>query len=186
MSNGLTIVAGIGMVPVFNLARDFRLVVWVVTALTASVTTGSLVGVLVSSRLRTYQLVVWIFLGAAVTWLCTAFVSGAAVQFLLEALLLNQYLLFGILASLLLLAVSYGLVRLGDTYRAIRWSILGALAAWAVGTIGTAIAYRHLTQTLSVLPENFWGSLMFSMAISTILGACGGGMIFRHRQLWRI
>jgi hypothetical protein len=173
------------MVPAFHLARDFRLIVWILTALAASVATGSLVGVLVSSKLRTYQLVVWSFLGAAVTWLFTAFVSGAAVQFLLEALLMNQYWLFGILVGLLTLGGSYILVRLGGIYRAMRWSVLGALAAWSVGTIGTAVAYQHLTQTLAMLPENFWGSLMFSMAISTILGACIGGMIFRHRQLWR-
>jgi hypothetical protein len=168
-----------------NLVRDSTLIVWILTALGASLATGSLVGVLVSANLRTYQLVVWIFLGAALTWIMTAFIGGAVNNFLLEAWLLNNYTVFGLVAGLLTLVTSFCLVRLGQNYRALRWSVTGALAAWLTGAIGATFAYDKLNNSLPSLPDSFWGSLMLSMAISTILGAAIGGMVFRHRQLWR-
>lgn len=169
----------------FDLARDFSLFVWLLTALAASVATGSMVGIIVSTPLRTYQLVVWVFLGASLTWFCMAFVGGAVSRFLLESFLLSQYLLFGLLAGLLTLASSYILVRLQQAHRALRWSLLGALSAWLTVAVGSAIAYDKLTTALSDLPPMFWGSLMLSMSFSTVLGAFLGGMIFRHRQAWR-
>jgi hypothetical protein len=168
-----------------NLAKDGTLIVWILTALAASLATGCLVGILVSTAMRTYQLVVWIFLGAAITWLMAAFVSGAVNSFLLDALLGSNYLLFGIIAGLITLCTSFCLVRLGQNYRALRWSVTGALAAWLTGAIGASLAYDNLNRALLTLPDAFWGSLMLSMAISTILGAAIGGMVFRHRQLWR-
>jgi hypothetical protein len=168
-----------------NLAHDFSLIVWLITALGASLATGSVVGVLASTTMRTYQLVVWIFSGAAVIWLISAFIGGAVIRFLLEALLSDQYVIFGLLSGLLTIVTSFVLVRLGQVHRALRWSVLGALAAWLTGAIGGAIAYDQLTNSLPSLPDGFWGSLMLSMFVSTILGSFLGGMIFRHRQAWR-
>jgi hypothetical protein len=172
-----------------EIARDFGLFVWMIAALCASLATGSMVGVIVSTPLKTYHLAMWIFLGAAFTWITSSFVGGAVAQFLLGALLMNQYFLFGLLTALLSIFASYLLVRLDQNHRALRWSILGALSAWCVGTIGTAIAYNrfmeHAAATTAALPTNFWACIMFSMAITTILGACIGGMVFRHRQIWR-
>ncbi len=170
---------------IINLARDFSLIAWILTALGASIATGSTVGVLASTTMRTYQLVSWILAGAAITWLMSAFVGGAVTRFLLEALLQNQYWIFGIVAGLLTLVTSFLLVRLGHTHRALRWSVLGALAAWLAGAIGGTVAYDKLSNGMPSLPSGFWGSLMFSMCITTVLGAFLGGMIFRHRQLWR-
>jgi hypothetical protein len=170
-----------------EIARDFGLFVWMIAALCASLATGSMVGVIVSTSLRTYHLAMWIFLGAALTWVMSSFVGGAVAQFLLGALLMNQYLLFGLLTALLSIFASYLLVRLDQAHRALRWSILGALSAWFVGTIGTSIAYNRFISAAETtpLPTNFWACIMFSMAITTILGACVGGMVFRHRQIWR-
>jgi hypothetical protein len=170
---------------IINLAKDATLIVWILTAFAASLATGCLVGILVSTAMRTYQLVVWIFLGAAITWLMTAFVSGAVNGFLVDALLGSNYLIFGIVAGLVTLCTSFCLVRLGQNYRALRWSVTGALAAWLTGSIGASLAYDKLNSSLPSLPDTFWGSLMLSMAFSTILGAAIGGMVFRHRQLWR-
>jgi hypothetical protein len=170
---------------IINLARDFSLIVWIITALGASVATGSTVGVLASTRMRTYQLVSWILTGAVITWLMSAFIGGAVARFLLEALLQHQYWIFGMVAGVLTLLTSFCLVRLGQTHRALRWSVLGALAAWFTGAIGGIMAYDKLNQAMPSLPNGFWGSLMLSMFITTILGAFLGGMIFRHRQIWR-
>jgi hypothetical protein len=115
----------------------------------------------------------------------TAFVSGAVNGFLVDALVGNNYLIFGIVAGLVTLCTSFCLVRLGQNYRALRWSVTGALAAWLTGAIGASLAYDKLNSSLPSLPEAFWGSLMLSMAFSTILGAAIGGMVFRHRQIWR-
>ncbi|MBE9028966.1 hypothetical protein IQ266_04210 [filamentous cyanobacterium LEGE 11480] len=168
-----------------NLGRDFSLIVWIITALGSSVATGTVVGILASTPMQTYRLMVWIFLGSAMTWLLSAFVGGAVIRFVLETLLAQEYWQFGLLVGLLLVFSGFMLGRLGRNHRAMRWSLAGALAAWLTGAIGSIIAYDQLGSSSTGLPAGFWGSLMLSMVISTILGAFGGGMIFRHRQMWR-
>jgi hypothetical protein len=172
-----------------EIGRDLGLFVWIVTALCASITTGSIVGVIVSTPMRTYQLAAWVFLGGAITWLMTSFLGGAVMRFLLDALIMQRFLLFGLMAGLLSIGLSYVLVRLEQANRALRWSLLGAMSAWLAVAIGTATAYQHLMASVkmveSAMPANFWPCIMFSTAICTVLGACVGGMLFRHRQLWR-
>lgn len=172
-----------------EIARDLGLFIWMIAALCASLATGSIVGILISIPLPTYKLAMWLFLGAGITWVASSLLGGAVARFLLEALLMNQFLIFGLLAGLLSIFSSFLLVRLDQNHRALRWSILGAVSAWLVGAIGTTIAYNRFLivpeMTDSGLPNGFWACIMFSMAICTILGACIGGMVFRHRQLWR-
>jgi hypothetical protein len=177
-----------------DMTQDLGLFVWIITALCASITTGSIVGVLLSAPSKTYKLASSVFVGGAVTWVMTSFLGGAVTRFMLEALMMSQFLLFGLLAGLVSIVLSVALVRLDQLHRAIRWSVLGALSAWLAVAIGSAAAYQHLNTNLvnagmasaqAVLPSGFWPCIMFSMAISTILGACVGGMLFRHRQLWR-
>jgi hypothetical protein len=172
-----------------EIGRDLGLFIWIIAALGASLATGSIVGVIISTPLRTHQLAMWLFLGAGVTWVASTLVGGAVARFLLEALLMSQYLIFGLFAGLLSIFSSFLLVRLDQNHRALRWSILGALSAWLVSAIGTMIAYNRFMvvpeMTDSGLPNGFWACIIFSMAICTILGSLLGGMIFRHRQIWR-
>ncbi len=172
-----------------EIARDLGLFVWIIAALCASLATGSIVGVIISAPLRTHQLAMWIFLGAGITWITSSFVGGAMARFLLQTLMMSQYWMFGLFAGLLSIVSSFLLVRLDQNHRALRWSILGAVSAWLVSAIGTLVAYNRFMivpeLTESGLPSGFWACIMFSMAICTILGACIGGMIFRHRQIWR-
>jgi hypothetical protein len=173
-----------------DVGRDLGLFTWIMAGLCASLATGSIVGVITSAPLRTYKMAMWSFLSAGITWLVTALVGGAAVRFLLEALLMHQFLLFSLLAGLFSIGLSALLMRLERSNRALRWSLLGSLAAWLAVSTGSVVAYQNFNQAIAdvstdPLPDGFWSCVMVSMAISTVLGACIGGMIFRQRSLWR-
>jgi hypothetical protein len=173
-----------------QIIRDFGLLIWMSTGLFASLATGSIVGVIISTPLRTYQIMMSMFFGGAITWIASSFVSSAMARLLLEVLIRNQFLLFGILATVGTIGSLFVLTRLHQNHRGLRWAMLGSLSAWLTVAIGTVTAYGHFLQVPAgmadeFLPRGFWPCIMFSMAISTILGACLGGMVFRQRQIWR-
>jgi hypothetical protein len=64
---------------------------WIIVGLCASLSTGSIVGVVISSPLRTYQQMATAFIAATLTWALTSLVGGPIVSFLLAILILNQF-----------------------------------------------------------------------------------------------
>jgi hypothetical protein len=174
----------------FDVGRDLGLFTWIVAGLCASLATGSIVGVITSAPLRTYKMAMWSFLGAGMTWAITSLLCGLVVQFLLGVLMMNNFGLFGLLAGLFSIALSAMLMRLERSNRSLRWAVLGSLSAWLAVSIGSVVAYQNFTGPVAEaagnsLPEGFWACIVASMALSTVLGACIGGMIFRQRSLWR-
>jgi hypothetical protein len=173
----------------FDVGRDLGLFTWIVAGLCASLATGSIVGVITSAPLRTYKMAMWSFFGAGMTWAVTSLVCVFVVQFLLGMLIMHQFWLFGLSAGLFSIVLSALLMRLERSNRSLRWAVLGSLGAWLAVSIGSVIAYQNFTGVAETvgdaLPNGFWPCIIVSMAFSTVLGACIGGMIFRQRSLWR-
>jgi hypothetical protein len=170
-----------------NLGQE-SLFSWIIVGLCASLSTGSIVGVVISSPLRTYQQMATAFIAAAITWALTSIVGGPIVNFLLTILILNQFLIFGVLVGLLAILFGCAIARLDHTHRATRWSLLGALTAWFTVSVGSAAAYNRLISTTlsdQALPASFWPCIICSMAMCTVVGAVAGGMVFRQTRAWR-
>jgi uncharacterized membrane protein len=163
---------------------------WIIVGLCASLSTGSIVGVVISSPLRTYQQMATAFVAAALTWALTSLVGGPIVSFLLAILILNQFVIFGLLVGLLAVLFGCAIARLDHTHRATRWSLMGSLAAWFTVSVGSATAYNRLVDTAlsdqaGALPANFWACIICSMFMCTVGGAVAGGMVFRQTRAWR-
>ncbi|OUC14497.1 MAG: hypothetical protein B0A82_11640 [Alkalinema sp. CACIAM 70d] len=154
----------------------------------ASLVTGLVVGLLVSQPLRTYQLMLVTFLGALSTWLTTALFTGWLLFFALEWVIaqilpLSVVLILGLLATF----ISIG-GRSPRRQIAQQWSMLGSFSAWLLVAIASLLAYHHFKTSWqpsdreSVLPTGFWACISYSMALSSIFGACSGGLVFHQTR----
>lgn len=171
-----------------TLAVHIELWMMLVMGLLASLMTGVVVGFAVSQPLRTYQLMLVTFLSALTAWLSTALLTGGLMVVGLEWLTFQIMPLSGLAVGGLLGSMTYIWIRSQRRRSAHRWAIVGSLAAWLFVAIASGLAYHHF-KTIgapgdrdSVLPTGFWSCISYSMALSSIFGACSGGLIFHQTR----
>jgi hypothetical protein len=148
----------------------------------ASLATGFIVGNLLARPLPTYQLMVQSFFGSLLTWLITALLTGSLVSLWLNT---EASIATPIAACCLGLIVGT-ILWLCRRRPERRWAVISALVPWGIVSIGSAIAYFYFQaqpdRGSEKIPALFWSCIFYSMALSTIFGACLGGLIFHQTR----
>ncbi|MEB3295353.1 MAG: hypothetical protein VKJ24_19540 [Synechococcales bacterium] len=154
----------------------------IVIGLVASLSTGLMVGTILARPLPTYHLMVQSFIGSLLTWLITALLTAGLVKLWLDAEAgIATPIAIACLVSMVGILL-WQCRRLPER----RWGVISALIPWLIVSSGSAIAYFHFqNQSASgseKIPALFWSCIFYSMALSTLFGACLGGLIFHQTR----